>query len=306
MSTAARLFAVMVLAASPVMGAPAASVRGRSAPTSSSGRTVGPVTRGALVRTLDEQFRAADKNGDGLLSKEELAAAELKKVRQQATEVRATLAAQFSRLDTNHDEQLSKEEFMLAAPEAPALAPDVSADFAQFDRNKDGKTTFAEYESVMLERFDTLDRKHQGRLVQAGGRTLTRGDFLKNIQSTFNRIDRGHDGAFTKDEMRDFKLRLERESASAARSAIESEFAKLDVNRNGRLSRTEFMAAAPAMRANLPDGSSLFAEFDKNRDGRISLKEFLAPFLVNFDAIDRNHDQMLSSTELESAPPNSH
>jgi len=307
MSTAARLFAAILLAtAPPALAATGGPARGQSPSAYPSVGTIQQVTRGALVRTLDEQFRAADKNGDGLLSKEELAAAELKKIRQQAASVRATLAAQFSRLDMNHDEQLTKAEFMLAAPELPAVAPDVSADFAQFDRNKDGKVTFGEYESVMLERFDSLDRNHQGKLVQSGGRALSRPEFMKNIQSTFERIDRARDGGFTKAELQDFRMRLERERAAAARQRADSEFAKLDVNRNGRLSRAEFMAAAPAMPANLPDGRSLFAEFDRNRDGRISPEEFLAPFLANFDAIDRNHDQVLSPVELERAPANSH
>src|SRR6185312_4475777 len=121
------------------------------------------------------------------------------------------------------------------------------------------KGTFGEYESVMLERFDSLDRNHQGKLVQSGGRALSRPEFMKNIQSTFERIDRARDGGFTKAELQYFRMRLERERAAAARQRADSEFAKLDVNRNGRLSRAEFMAAAPAMPANLPDGRSLFA-----------------------------------------------
>jgi len=294
MRTAARLMIAMLLAASAMhVRATAVTGSGNRASGYSADHGVQPVTRSALVKTLDEQFRTADKNGDGLLTKAELGAAEAKKIKQQMASARATLAAQFSRLDINRDEQLSKAEFMLAAPEPPKVAPDVSEDFAEFDRNKDGKVTFAEYESLMLERFDSLDRQHVGKLAQPGGQTLTRGDFMTTIRSTFNRIDRGRNGRFTKAELQAFKLRLQQDGVAAARARLEFEFAKLDSNRNGRLSRTEFMAAASAP-ANLPDAGRLFAQFDKNRDGRISLQEFLAPFLADFDAIHGAHDGGLS------------
>lgn len=257
MRTAARLTAILIAAASTASGAAGAPPTAKSASSYGSDGRIQPVTRARLIRTLEEEFSTADRNADGFLTEPELAGAEIRKIKQQEASARANFASQFSRLDTNRDDRLSIAEFMAATRVQPALASDVSGDFAEFDRNKDGKVTFAEYQSVMLARFDSLDRGHKGAIVQPGGRMLARGEFMKNIRATFGRIDRGGDGRFTKAELQSFKLRLQQESAATARTQIESEFAKLDSNRDGRLSRTEFMAAAPAMPASPTAQASL-------------------------------------------------
>jgi Ca2+-binding EF-hand superfamily protein len=58
--------------------------------------------REEMKAAMAERFKAADKNGDGLLSKEEAAAS------------MPRLAQSFDRLDTNKDSQLSPEELAAA------------------------------------------------------------------------------------------------------------------------------------------------------------------------------------------------
>ena len=125
------------------------------------------ITRAAMTKQLEAQFKAIDTNGDGTLSAAEVGAAELKILQQRAAAVRQRLEAEFNKLDTNHDGQLSKAEFMAAAPSAPTTAPNGAPVVAQLDKNKDGKVTVQEYEAPILSRFDSLDLNHDGVISDA-------------------------------------------------------------------------------------------------------------------------------------------
>ena len=67
---------------------------------------------------------------------------------------------------------------------------------------------------------------------------------------------------------------------------------------NGQLSKAEFMAALPAVKANQTP-QQVIGDFDSNKDGKISLAEFQAPRTAVFDKIDTNHDGTISQQELE-------
>lgn len=118
-------------------------------------------TRATLVKSADANFKAADTNGDGVLSAAELTAAETKGLQQRLAAVRARLDAEFTKLDTNKDGQLSRAEFMAAAPQS-ASTPNGAALLAQLDKNKDGKVTPDEFRAPVLARFDAIDTNHDG------------------------------------------------------------------------------------------------------------------------------------------------
>jgi Ca2+-binding EF-hand superfamily protein len=82
---------------------------------------------------------------------------------------------------------------------------------------------------------------------------------------------------------------------------MDAEFTKLDTNRDGQLSKAEFMAAAPQGPAAAPSGANIVAQLDKNKDGKISLDEYRARLLTPFDRVDSNHDGTLSATERQAA-----
>ncbi|MFL6740722.1 MAG: EF-hand domain-containing protein [Sphingomicrobium sp.] len=124
-------------------------------------------TRAAVLKTLDENFKSVDANGDGALSQAELATAEGKVIQQRLAQVRSRFEAEFGKLDTNKDGTLSKTEFMAAAPQAPATVPNGANTLAQFDSNKDGKVTEAEYRTPVLARFDRADTNKDGTLSLA-------------------------------------------------------------------------------------------------------------------------------------------
>ena len=78
---------------------------------------------------------------------------------------------------------------------------------------------------------------------------------------------------------------------------LEAEFTKLDTNKDGQLSKAEFMAATPALKARVTP-QQMIAQVDSNKDGKISLQEYEASPLGNFNKLDANHDGILEANEL--------
>jgi Ca2+-binding EF-hand superfamily protein len=162
--------AIAVAAASPAAAA-AAPAKARPAPKASAPRAPSAatetITRAALINGVDNSFKAADANHDGVLTQAEVAAAQEKGVQQRLAQIRAGLEADFTKLDTNHDGQLSMAEFMAAAPHSPATAPNGSEALASFDKNRDGKISLDEFRAPRLAAFDKLDTNHDGTLSAA-------------------------------------------------------------------------------------------------------------------------------------------
>jgi Ca2+-binding EF-hand superfamily protein len=127
----------------------------------------------------DVSFQMLDRNGDGSLSGDELAAG--------AAPAAEEPAAVFARIDGNHDGRVTREEWQGGLGEFQAL-----------DRNADGILTREEFLSTDLaharqERlFRWMDGNHDGRVTKAEWR----GDLTK-----FQRLDRNHDGVVTLAEM---------------------------------------------------------------------------------------------------------
>ena len=283
----------------------AAPTSGPSTPAKSNPSSSQSLTRAALIRKLDAQFKEIDTDGDGTLSQAELAAAEAARIKARIAQARAQLEAEFSRLDTNKDGQLTTAEFMAAAPQPPTTSPDVSAAFARLDRNNHGKVTASEFSAAAAARFDRMDTKHAGVLniaVGAGApKSVTRADFLKQAAIDFATIDTAHRGFITKADLAAAELRARQQRVGQVRARMQAEFNKLDTKHEGKLSLNEFMAAAPKAPATPPNGADLLARLDKKHDGKVTLDEFRAPTLQQFDRLDKNHDGVLTPDEMRGA-----
>lgn len=299
--------ATIALGATPALAtaAPAPKPGTAAAPASAEQRPSLP-TRAELLKNLEARFKAIDTNGDGVITQAEFAAAEAKVLQSRLAEARSRMETEFAKLDTNHDGQLSKAEFMAAAPQLPTTPPDVTAPFARLDTNKDGKVTVTEFTAAAAARFDRLDAKHAGVLnvnVPAGSppQTITRADFIKRAAAEFEAIDTAHHGFVTKADFAAAELRARQQAVAATRSRMEARFGELDTNKDGQLSLSEFMVAAPKLPAPLPNGAGLMAQFDKKHDGKVTLDEYRAPFLASFDRVDTNHDGVISEAERQAA-----
>jgi len=123
---------------------------------------------------MGDRIKAADKNGDGLISREE-AQASLPKVFEN-----------FDKMDLNKDGYISKEEFQKAAEARRAAMQaerkaEMERRFAAADKDGNGRISREEAKASMprvAERFDALDTDKDGQLTRdelAAGRPHGKG-----------------------------------------------------------------------------------------------------------------------------------
>lgn len=95
--------------------------------------------------------------------------------------------------------------------------------------------------------FSKIDKNKDGKISQK--------EYLEAVTATFNKYDLNKDGFLTKDEIRSIK-KLE----------VEKFIKDVDKNRDGKISKQEFIDAA----------QKKFLQMDKNKDGYIDKKEWNA------------------------------
>jgi len=116
-----------------------------------------PVTRAAYNANMTGEFAKIDTNKDGTVSSAELVSA-----RQRATgqAVQRQAGAMFGKLDADKNGTLSPAEFAkLLSVDAAKLPP---APLLQFDANKDGNVTKAEFAAGTGANFTSLDTNKDG------------------------------------------------------------------------------------------------------------------------------------------------
>jgi len=119
------------------------------------------LSRTDLAKRLDAQFSAVDANRDGVITKAEFEAAQLRGLQQR-------IASQFKQLDTNHDGQLSLQEFAAIAQAQMQILGQVTDRLMQtVDANHDGKITPNELRAPQLANFDKVDANHDGVVTPA-------------------------------------------------------------------------------------------------------------------------------------------
>ena len=194
---------------------------------------------GELLRGSAGDFiKAHDKDGDGLLTKEELP---------------PRLADSFERYDLNKDGKLDKKEVeaMLAVlrkqfvkpaipPGRPGVEQIVKQWLDEFDKDKDGRISKDEARGPMAQNFAKLDVNQDGfldrkELATAAERFLAMRGLLDKGgpgrpggRPDFDALDKDADGRLTRDELKG--------------TAFEKQFDAMDTNKDGKIDRKEFEA----------------------------------------------------------------
>ena len=129
----------------------------------------------------------------------------------------------------------------------------------------------------------------------------TRAEVIRSAGTNFAELDTNKDGSLSKAEVDAAQARSQQRATANLTLRINQEFAKLDTDRSGQLSLNEFRAAAPAIRPNPGASAAAIQRLDANKDGRITPEEFRAPILAGFDRIDTNKDGTISDAERTKA-----
>ena len=134
-----------------------------------------------------------------------------------------------------------------------------------------------------------------------GPQPILRAAFIAQMDAQFGKIDSDKDRQLTLTEIEQFEQQRALTEAQARNEAL---FDRLDVNKNGQISATEFakLVTGPAAVSAQP----MLSREDSNRDGHISLAEHRTATLANFDRIDANKDGVVTPAEMRAggiAPP---
>ncbi len=240
----------------------------------------GKVTKAEFDAFRAESFKSADKNGDGVLDKDEFALyGDLRRAE--------GIERFFARYDKNKDGKI-------AADEMPARENRRAARFEAIDTAKKNALSAEDYakaagerfEARLKERFDAIDANRDGKLSadERAGRRRAPG----------SRADRDKDGVVTFEEFA---------AAPRARfaAAVAAEFKAMDGNGDGKLSRAEYDAAQKKPR--------LLLLADANRDGTVTKEELAKAFAERggqvrergFVRLDADKDGKLGAAEWASA-----
>ena len=133
--------------AAPAAAAPAAS-------------TSPAISRASYIATMDGEYRKLDANNDGVVTKAELEAMQL---RTRAAALARQAREMFVKFDTDHNGQLNLAEFVYATSGGPNQPrPDVTPMMTRLDTNRDNKVTLVEYRTITLTAFDKMDTDKDG------------------------------------------------------------------------------------------------------------------------------------------------
>jgi hypothetical protein len=129
-----------------------------------------------------------------------------------------------------------------------------------------------------------------------GPQPVSRAVYMSRIDNGFSAIDTNKDGFTDRSEIEAAESRLANNRKSQQLKQREAAFRQLDKDKNGSLSLQEFNAAIAAKDAK-PDATPRIARLDTNKDGKLSMAENRAPAAAQFDRLDTNKDGILSVEE---------
>ena len=133
----------------------------------------------------------------------------------------------------------------------------------------------------------------------AGTAPPSRAEVVQKLDEGFNRVDTNNDGFLDRNEINVAGAKVVQEAQQTLDERVKEEFNKLDSDKSGQLSLTEFRSAAKVNAKPAPEQA--LQRLDSNKDGRISPAEFKAQTLAGYDKADLNKDGKVTADELSKA-----
>jgi Ca2+-binding EF-hand superfamily protein len=131
-------------------------------------------------------------------------------------------------------------------------------------------------------------------VAQPAATGMARTKLQADAEAEFARVDVNKDGQMSRTEIETFQTARLAEALNARTKAV---FAELDSDKNGQLSAAEFARLNPPRKA---DAASVLT-VDSNKDGQVSLAEHRTAALKTFDDLDANKNGILTPAEVDAA-----
>ena len=132
---------------------------------------------------------------------------------------------------------------------------------------------------------------------------VTRAAFTQSLDGAFAQVDANKDGFADKAEIEAAEAKTLAARKAMVLSERERAFKTLDKDNNGTLTLAEFNAVAASQALPRADASQELARLDSNKDGRISREENRVLALQQFDRADANKDGTVTPAEQAAARP---
>ena len=133
----------------------------------------------------------------------------------------------------------------------------------------------------------------QPRTMKASAQPLSRAAFITTMDSEFGKLDANRDGVATRAEVDAQQQRLAAATISQRARAL---FAQLDADHDGKVSAEEFVRANLAQMKKV-NGTAVMNRLDTNHDAKVSAVEYRILTLVGFDRLDLDRDGVLTVAE---------
>lgn len=129
----------------------------------------------------------------------------------------------------------------------------------------------------------------------AGAPSLLRSSFITRMDGEFASMDANKDGSLSKTELEAHQRRI---ALAAATRQAQARFTQIDADRNGQISPAEFSKASVGTAAPV-DASQVMARLDANADSKVTSLEHRVLTLATFDRIDADKDGVLTPAEQQ-------
>lgn len=128
---------------------------------------------------------------------------------------------------------------------------------------------------------------------QAGEAAISRSVFLASMDTEFSKMDADKNGSLTRAEIEAFERAVSVVKAQAKNRQL---FARLDADHNGQLSAAEFSRLASPAPVN---ATPMLSRMDLNRDQALTLVEYRTATLSNFDRMDADKNGIVTPAEMK-------
>ncbi|CAH1775337.1 unnamed protein product [Owenia fusiformis] len=218
---------------------------------------------------INTMMELVDSDADEVISFDELL--ELMRVFHSVIDHSTTVAeemrAAFRVFDKNNDGKITREELKTTMVELgeKLTEEEIDAMLKDADLNKDGVIDYTEFVQMMSRRFShSLDYTENGKFSP---------EQVADLRIAFNLLDKDKDGTITKDEL---KVVMTAFHQSVTDKELDEIFAKVDLDRNGRIDFKEFLTMLEdKMKVQCEDAEmrQAFKVFDRDNNGYIDCDE---------------------------------